>query len=173
MKAKLGFLGAFILTALLASAQEVKTNYDKNFNYSQIKTFYVKIGTAWGNPPNEQYAKDAVARQLAAKGWTQVSDESAADALVVINGATESKHSLQTFYAGGFGAYSWGGTPGVVATKETQFKVGTAVVDIFDTKTKKLLFRGTGQDEISEKREANQEKIDNGVEKMFKDFPAR
>lgn len=55
--------------------------------------------------------------------------------------------------------------------KKRAFKVGTAVVDIFDTKTKKLLFRGASEDEISEKREANQEKIDKGVEKMFKDFP--
>jgi hypothetical protein len=49
--------------------------------------------------------------------------------------------------------------------------VGSAVVDIFDAKTKKLVFRGTAKDELSDKPEKNEKKIEKATEKMFKDFP--
>jgi hypothetical protein len=44
-------------------------------------------------------------------------------------------------------------------------------VDIFDAKTKQLMFRGTAQDEISDKPEKNVKKLAKASDKMFKDFP--
>jgi Domain of unknown function (DUF4136) len=174
MKIKLGIVGAVILTALCVAAQEVKTYYDHAYDFSQVKTFAVKIGTPWGNPTNEEYAKDEVAKQLTAKGWTQTPDESSANVLVVIHGATQDKKSLESFYSGtGVGNYGWAGPAGVTSTREVEYRVGTGVVDIFDTKTKKLLFRGVGEDQISQKGEKNQKKIENGIEKMFTDFPPK
>jgi hypothetical protein len=49
--------------------------------------------------------------------------------------------------------------------------VGTLVVDIFDAKSKSLVFRGTAQDEMSEKADKNEKKLDKATAKMFKDFP--
>jgi hypothetical protein len=46
-------------------------------------------------------------------------------------------------------------------------------VDVFDAKTKKMVFRGTASDDISDKPEKNSKKIDKAVEKMFKDFPPK
>ena len=45
------------------------------------------------------------------------------------------------------------------------------MVDIFDAKSKQLLFRGTAQDEISDKPEKNVKKVAKASDKMFKDFP--
>ena len=50
-------------------------------------------------------------------------------------------------------------------------KNGTMVLDIFDAKTKQLLWRGTGSDELSDKADKNQKKIAKATEKMFKNFP--
>ena len=49
--------------------------------------------------------------------------------------------------------------------------MGTLVVDIFDAKTKQLVFRGTAQDELSDKPEKNAKKLAKASDKMFKDFP--
>jgi hypothetical protein len=49
--------------------------------------------------------------------------------------------------------------------------VGTLVVDMFDAKTKNLVFRGTASDEISDKAEKNQQKVEKASAKMFKNFP--
>jgi hypothetical protein len=172
MKFKIGIFSIVILTALLVAAQDVKTDYERGFDFSQIKTFAVKIGTSWGNPLSEQRAKDAVTHQLTAKGWT-VADESTADAIVVIHGASKSEQSLNTFYSGGgYGGWGWGGG-GMATTTVDTVHVGTEVVDIFDAKTKKLIFRGTAQGEISDKPEKNEKKLEKAAEKMFKDFPPK
>jgi hypothetical protein len=172
MKTKLGILGAMIVIGLCVAAQEVKTHYAKDFDISNDKTFTVMIGTAWGNPTNEQYATNAVAQQLIAKGYTQSPDAASADMLVVVHGATQDKTSVQSFYSGtGVSNFGWAGPAGVSTTWETEYKVGTGVIDIFDTKAKKLVFRGMAEDEISGVGPQNQKKIDEGLTKMFKDFP--
>ena len=95
--------------------------------------------------------------------------------LVVIRGATEKEKSLNTFYSGGYGGYGWrgwgAGGMGTATTTTSEYTVGTLVVDIFDAKSKQLLFRGTAQDELSDKPEKNQKKLAKASDKMFKDFP--
>ena len=183
MRIKLGMIAVVILAGLSVAAQqnteqkpisEVKTNYDKDFDYSKIKTFYVAIGTSWDNPANEDYAKAAVANELTAKGWTQATNVASADALVLIHGATSTRHTMQNFYAGGYGGYDWAAGPGaVVASKAVPLDVGTGVIDIFDIKTKKLLFRGMAEDELSPKGSDNQPKIKKAIKMIFKDFPPK
>jgi Domain of unknown function (DUF4136) len=51
--------------------------------------------------------------------------------------------------------------------------VGTMVIDVFDAKSKKLVFRGKASDDISDKPEKNAKKIDKAVQKMFKNFPPK
>jgi Domain of unknown function (DUF4136) len=174
MRIKLAIIGAIILTSLCVAAQEVRTHYDKSYDFSKAKTFTIKIGTRWGNPTNEEYSKAVIAEDLTAKGYTPAAPDSSADLLVVIHGATQDRTSVQSFYSGtGVENFGWAGPAGTSSTWETQYKVGTGVVDIFDTKTRKLVFRGVAEDEISPQGEENQKKIDNASTKMFKDFPSR
>jgi hypothetical protein len=172
MVVRTGFVVAIIFLGLLVMAQEVSTDYDRSYDFSQLHTFSVKIGTPWGNQLSEERAKEAVTKVLVQRGWQQA-DEASANALVVIHGATESKKSLDTFYSGGWGGYGWGGfgAPGTATTSVNEYRVGTMVVDVFAAKDKKLVFRGTAQDEISDKSEKNTKKIEKGAEKIFKNFP--
>jgi hypothetical protein len=57
------------------------------------------------------------------------------------------------------------------STTVTEYTVGTMVLDIFDAKTKQLLWRGIGSDELDDKADKNQKKIAKATEKMFKNFP--
>ena len=82
--------------------------------------------------------------------------------------------TLNTFYSGGMGGYGyrgWGGGMGTATTTESEYLVGTLVVDIFDGKSKSLLWRGIAQDELSDKAEKNAKKRAKAMEKLFKDFP--
>ena len=54
---------------------------------------------------------------------------------------------------------------------ENTYKVGTLILDLFDTKTKKLLWRGTSSDTLSNNSNKNIKNLDKGAEKMFKHFP--
>ena len=49
--------------------------------------------------------------------------------------------------------------------------VGTVIVDIFDARSKSLVFRGIAKGELSDDPEKRAKKIAKAVDKMFKDFP--
>jgi hypothetical protein len=168
---------ALSLMGAAAFAQDVKTDFDKNANFGAIKTFAVKIGTSWNNQISEKRITDEIQQTLTEKGWT-ATDAEKADALVLLHGATEKQKSLNTFYSGmgGYGGYGyrgWGGMGGMgtATTTTSEYTVATLVVDIFDAKSKALLFRGTAADEVSDKPEKNIKKVEKATSKMFKDFP--
>ena len=101
-----------------------------------------------------------------------ISNVSEKQIAVVIHGATEEKRNLNTFYTGGgYGGYRYGGMGGTSTTTVSEFTVGTMVVDIFDAKTKSLIWRGIGVDELSDKADKNQKKIASATADMFKKFP--
>jgi hypothetical protein len=160
--------GLVLAVAGGAWAQDVKVDYDKAANFGAIKTFSLKLGTSWGYPIGEKRVTDHVTGALIAKGWT-LAPEDKADAQVVLHGATQTKHSLNTYYSG-MGGYRWGGM-GTATTTDTQYTVGTLLVDIFDAKGKNLIWRGIAQDEASNNTEKNIKKVTKAIEKLFKDFP--
>jgi len=153
-----------------AFAQQVKTDFDHQANFSQYKTY------SWQEikPENSLWdsrIKNAVDAQLTAKGWTQI--DSGGDVAVVAIKTTQTQKSLQTFYDGFGGRWRWRGFGGMgqSTTTEQDYKVGTLVVDLYDGKTKQLIWRGSAQDTLSDKASNNEKKLDKGVAKMFKKFP--
>jgi hypothetical protein len=165
---------ALVFAGAGAFAQDVKTDFDKDADFSAIKTFAVKIGTSWNNPISEKRISEEIQQTLVEKGWT-AAEADKADALVLLHGATEKQKSLNTFYSGGYGGYGyrgWGmGGMGTATTTTSEYLVGTLVVDIFNAKSKALMFRGTASDEISDKPEKNVKKMEKVSSKMFKNFP--
>ena len=164
--------GLVLAVAGAARAQDVKVDYDKAANFGAIKTFSLKLGTTWGNPIGEKRVVDEITGALVAKGWA-VAPEGQADAQVVLHGASQTKRSLSTFYSGmgGYGYRGWGGGMGSATTTESEYVVGTLVVDIFDKTGKNLLWRGIAQDEASDKPEKNIKKVAKASDKLFKEFP--
>ena len=161
------------MLATFVFAADVQTDYDHAFDFKTLHTFYAKIATSWGNPLGEQRVQAAIEQALISKGWTKAADEGSADAMVALHGATEQKHDINTFYSGwgGYGYYGWGGGMTTAHTTVSEYRVGTLITDIFDAKSKKLVFRGIAQDELSDKPEKNAKKLKKATEKLFKNFP--
>src|SRR5216684_3782288 len=171
-KVAFGLIGLMFLFAGVASAQQVKTDYDRGTNFAQYKTY------SWENVKTKDQLdvdriKSAVNAALAVKGWTQV--ESGGDVSVIAVEMTQNQQSLNTFYDGFGGGWGWrrfgGGGFGEATTTTETYKVGTLVVDLFDAKTKQLLWRGSSSDTLSNNSNKNIKNLDKGVEKMFKKFP--
>jgi Domain of unknown function (DUF4136) len=155
-----------------AFAQHVKTDFDHQANFGQYKTYsWQEIKPA--NSLWDARIKNAVDAQLAAKGWTKV--DIGGDVAVVAIGTTQTQRSLQTFYDGFGGGWGWrrfgGGGFGESTTTEQDYKEGTLVVDMYDAKTKQLIWRGSAEDTLSDKEAKNEKNLDKGVAKMFKGFP--
>ena len=153
-----------------AFAQHVKTDFDHQANFSQYKTYsWQEIKPA--NSLWDARIKNAVDAQLAAKGWTQV--DNGGDVAIVAIKTTQTQRTLQTFYDGMGGGWRWRGMGGFgqSTTSEQDYKEGTLVVDLYDAKTKQLIWRGSAQDTLSDKATKNEKNLDKGVAKMFKAFP--
>jgi Domain of unknown function (DUF4136) len=164
---------SLLLLPALAAAQDVKVDFDKAFNFATVKTYAIKIGTAWGNDLSQRRVLTEFDSAIAGKGWKKV-PEAQADIIVILNGATQKQHSATTFYSGmggGYGYHGFGGGMGTSQTVVDEFVVGTLVVDMFEAKNKTLVFRGTAQDELSDNPDKNQKKLEKASDKMFKNFP--
>lgn len=162
----------FLILMGSAFAQKVQTDFDHQANFSQYKTYsWQEIKPA--NSLWDARIKSAVDAQLAAKGWTQV--DSGGDVALVAIKTSQTQRTLQTFYDGVGGGWGWrrfgGGGFGDATTTEQDYKVGTLVVDLYDAKTKQLIWRGSAQDTVSDKATQNEKNLDKGVAKMFKAFP--
>jgi len=177
MKMQRGFLSFTGIALLFASAlfaQQVKTDYDRDADFSQYKTYsWEKVNTQ--NDLWVDRIKAAVNSALTAKGWTQV--DSGGNVSIMAMEITQSHQTLNTYYDNfgtGWGWRGWGGLGGGFGqstTTESTYKVGTLVVDMFDSNTKKLVWRGSSSDALSDKSAKNIKNLDKGVEKMFDRFP--
>ena len=171
-KVMLALVGLTLVFAGMASAQQVKTDYDRSANFALYKTYsWEHVETK--DPLTVDRIKHAVNSVLAARGWTLVN--SGADVAVVAMEITRDQQTLNTFYDGLGGGWGWrrfgGGGFGEATTTTDTYKVGTVVVDLFDTKTKQLIWRGAASDTLSDNSDKNIKNLNEGVDKMFKHFP--
>jgi hypothetical protein len=157
-----------LTAASIALAVKVSTDYDHKIDFSRYKTYswlQVKADPLWTDR-----IREAVDSQLAAKGWTRAAD--GGDASVAAFGSTSKQPRIETFYTDFGGGWYWRGLGDGTATTTVDYTpVGTLVVDLFDTPTKKLIWRGTATDVLSSKPEKNENKLTKAVEEMFERFP--
>jgi hypothetical protein len=164
----LASVGIMLLAATASFAQQVKTDYDRSADFSQYKTYsWEKVQTQ--DPLLVDRIKEAVNAALAAKGWMQV--PSGGNVAIVAIEMTKNQQTLDTFYNGFGGGWRWGGGFGDATTTVDKYKVGTLVVDLFDVNTRKVVWRGSASDALSNKSDKNTRELDKGVQKMFAHFP--
>jgi hypothetical protein len=167
----------FVLMAMVlifaskSSAGDVKTDYDRNVDFGRYKTYsWERVKTK--DPLDADRIKNAVNSELTAKGWTQVS--SGGNVSIVAMEITQDKQTLNTFYDGIGGGWGWrgfGGGIGESTTSTETYRVGSVVIDFFDSSTKQLIWRGSSSDTLSRNSNKNIKNLDKDVEKMFKQFP--
>ena len=150
-------------------ADHVAVDYDHAENFNQVKTYsWSKVHTA--NSLWDDRVKDAVDKELTAKGWSQV--PSGGDVALVAVEKTSVQQQYNTFYDG-FGGWRWGGGMGDSTTTVDNYKVGTLIVSMFDGNSKQLIWKGTSSSDLSGNPEKNTKKLDKDVDKMFKKFPPK
>src|SRR5271156_3998616 len=138
----IGFVGAVLLTTTASFGQQVKTDYDRETDFSHYRTYsWEKVQTQ--NQLWVDRIKETVNSALAAKGWTQV--DSGGEVAVVGIETNQNQQTLNTFYDGFGGGWRWRGFGGFGDSTTTvdTYKVGTLVLDLFDSSSKKLIWRGS------------------------------
>lgn len=156
------------LIAAMASpafADHVTVDYNHATNFSKIKTFsWSTVHTA--NSIWDARVKEAIDKQLTAKGWIEI--PAGGDvALVAVERA--SVHQQDTIYNGIGGNRRDGMGDSTVSVDN--YKVGTLLVSILDGQSRRLIWKGTSESDLTGSPKKNTKKLDWDVQKMFKKFP--
>lgn len=183
MKISLIKLLALVAACALAacSTVTVATDYDRAAPFGKYKT-YSLAPAAKGetlSPTSEAALRDALRTQLAARGISEAAGGKA-DLAVARHVFLQEKVSVQQYtdwgygYAGrwpySYGYYNmWAGAPATYMDV-SQYTQGTLVLDFVDTRTNKVVFRGTGTAVVSGP-ESNAAKIREAVTKIVAGLP--
>lgn len=150
-------------------ADNIAIDYDHSAKFDQVKT-YSWSGVHTANSIWDARVKDAIDKELAAKGWTQV--PTGGDVSVVAVEKTSIQRQYDTFYDG-FGGWRRFGGFGDSTTTVDSYKVGTLIVSIFEGNSKQLIWKGTSSDDLSGNPEKNTKKLAKDVQQLFKHFPPK
>ena len=158
--------GLVMITAVVY-AQKVNVDSDPAAPFPTYKTYAWVAGTAAPNPLNEQRLHTAVDARLAGRGLEK--NPAAPDIFVATHVTTNERKEL---IANGFGWGPWWGGGSAYASVETYVE-GTLVLDFYDARTKKMVWRGVATATASDKPSKNASKMNKALDKMFEQFPIR
>ena len=152
----------FLLAALpTVFAASTKSDYQKDFDFGQLRTFTFKTERASNDPLaantiEAQRIQAALANQFEANGFTPSEDNP--DFVIAFYSRTREKTRVNSTgfgYGPGFGwgygipfrgRWRWGYGPDIWTTTYTQ---GCVMADVIDTKTQELVWRGVVRDEVN------------------------
>lgn len=179
-------MNRFTLFSLLASvlffascsSLKVKTDYDKEANFSTYKTFsYVGFNAENTNinDLNERRIVKAVKSEMTKKGFSEAEES---DLEIHIHAVIAKKFSATAntdyygmgypYYRRGFG---WGATYGTTTVDVNEYQEGTLIIDLVDVKGKKLVWQGVGTSILKNNPKNVEERINKAVTKIMAGFP--
>ncbi len=172
-----------LLTFTLA-AQKVGYNFDDEADFSSYKTFsWVKIdGAVVVDDLSDRQIRDAIEREIATKGL-QPAAGGDGDLQLGYQVSVDQQQQMNTMgtnwgagpmWRGGYGGMGMGGI-GMSSSTTTvnNINVGTFVLDMYDVKAHRLVWRGSATRTMSNSTNAKKKakRIDKGVSKLLKNYP--
>jgi hypothetical protein len=175
MKKIIGITLAVLGLAAIASAQDVRYNFDKDTDFSKFKTY------KWVEMPGGVKLDDLLARQLTSaieaglttKGLSKV-DSDTADLYIGYQVAVQQERQIQAYGTGGFGmGPRWGG--GMATATTSTLTIGSLALDMNEVASKHLVWRGTATKTVDPnvKPDKRQQNITKGVTKLLSNYPPK
>jgi hypothetical protein len=165
MKSRALFLALGTLTALACSTLRTSVDYDRSLDFLRYRTFAFRTGTPARREITQRHIEHVIAASLEARGLAQVIGERP-DLRIFTHVVVENQRSIDTI------VYGYGGrSGGIVTTNVITIPVGTLIVDLVDTFSDELVWRGTATDTIGSDSAARDEQLREAVARMFEGFP--
>jgi hypothetical protein len=168
---------ALVGTAMAAApvlAQTVTIDYDHTVNFLKFKTYtWAKLHAT--DPTVEDRITIALNRDMGGRYMTEV--PKGGDVSIIAVEATQDKQEFTTFY-NSLGDFAWQrgwGSAGFLDSQATlnDVPVDTLIIDMYDTKTHKLLWRGTVTETVATSEDKNDQKIDKAVTLLIGKYPPK
>jgi broad specificity polyphosphatase/5'/3'-nucleotidase SurE len=157
-----------------AIAQSLTVDYDQTVNFNKFRTYtWDKVHAT--DPSVEERLVSAANRDLSAHYMTEIS--SGGEITITAVEATQDKEEFSTFYDG-LGDFSWQrpwGSGGFLdnASSVQDIPVDSLVIDMYDTKTHKLLWRGTVAEPVAKSEDKNDQLVDKAVSELIAKYPPK
>lgn len=177
MSGMLARIAPCLLLAGCASNPVVQTDHAAGTDFARYSRYAWREEPKTQSPLVRQRLIAAIDAQLQGKGWRKVS-EAEADAVLAVHVASHDEHTIDTFYSEpAWGNWAWHGVQGVGAgpatTRVTTYKIGTLVIDMFDARAQRAIWRATAEGPVPETPEKINTAIDRTIPRMFAAFPPR
>jgi hypothetical protein len=155
------------LASAVALGQTVSVNYNRSQSFSQYHTY------TWASDNTNQIQNSILAQQaksdidtaMQAKGLQLVPESQNPDIILTASGGMKQQTSYSAMGMRGFGG-------GMGTITPEQNVIGTMIVDLYDAKTKSLVWRGIAQNTLTNNGNKNSQLVSKAVVKMFKQWPA-
>lgn len=177
-------IAAAALALSACSSLNTSWDFDPGVSFNQYKTYswIEKQGDEAGYHLDglmDQRVRDAIESELNQKGFSKT-DKVGADLLVNYLTKVDKKINVDTFNTNyGYNPY-WGpgwGWGGHVQTQTTvrEYEVGTLIIDLVDSKTGKLVWRGSVADTIRDKNtpQEREAKVREAVSSVMMNYPPK
>jgi Domain of unknown function (DUF4136) len=167
MKVRFAFCAMIVcIASAVAAGQQVSVNYNHSQSFSGFHTY------AWGsNNQNQiqnsilaQVAQQDIDSAMQAKGFQKVPESQNPDLILLASGGMRQQTSWSAWGMRGIG----GGMGGITPQQNLE---ATLIVDLHDTKSQSLVWRGIAQDTLSNNGDKNQKMVQSAISKMFKQWP--
>jgi Domain of unknown function (DUF4136) len=179
------FLAGLIAPIMIfsgCSTVSVTADYDHTANFAKYRTYALEPPPKAPplSPTSDAALRTTLRQELAARGIVEVTPDARPDLAVVPHAKTEQKYSVEQYSGWGYGPGGWpyyGGYYGVwygapyTYNTISSYTEGTLILDFVDTSNQKLVFRGIGKGTVSNKPEANADKIRDAVSKIVAKLP--
>lgn len=165
------------------SAPKVNSEFDSSADFTSARTFALRPlpNSIPGVDPGlvlrvGPAATSAARASMSAKGFTEASDVAKADLAVLIHGKSVPKTDVTEwgftpYYAAGWrGSYAYGMYGGSSVTVD-QYDEGTLIVEVYDVKTRKMIWVGWMTARSSGRTEDQAAKVGNAVSEILAGFP--
>jgi hypothetical protein len=149
-----------------AAAQSVQSDFDRTFQFSNLKTFSFAVQRRGATDPlstdslNDGRIRTGLESQLIANGFHMETGK--ADFVIAYYVKTKNKLSVQDY---GYGPPRWFGGRDIRVNQDTE---GTLMVDFIDARTNQVIWRGRAVGTLDMK--GVDKKISKSTEKLVKQF---
>jgi hypothetical protein len=159
-----------ILLMVAVALAKVNVDYNHTTDFSKYRSFSWMKEPKTRNPLMKDRIIEFINDELMKKDLKLV--PAGGDLSIAAHTATREEHTLETFY-NGFPGWRWHGGFSPTTVEVETYEVGTLIVDLFDTATKEVVWRGVASGTVSDNPDKNTKKLQDAVKDMFEKFPPK
>ena len=173
------------LTLASCSSIQVTSDYDKTVDFSEFDSYsfyqWEQESDKLLNQLDKERIEDAVGKEFEARGLKYLENGSGdvtVSLFVVLEEKTRTTAYTNHYGAGGGYGYwdydvPWGWGMGHSSTTYSEYDYidGTLVIDVFDTRSKKLIWQGVGGGTVDENPQRRSKKMPAEIAQIMKSFP--